>query len=154
MPTHSAPSRSARPKALFALPIAALLVVGLAACGDDSDVDTGSGDSTTVTTGSDGAYGSDETTTTGEDGGDEAEGAEVEAEDFSLTSVTVAPGAEVTFENYGENPHTMTADDGAFDSGRVEPGESTKVTAPSEPGEYAFHCEIHPQMTATLTVEG
>jgi plastocyanin len=154
MPTRSEPSRSARARALATVSIAALLVVGLAACGDDSDVDTASGDATTVTTGADDGYGSDQTTTTGEAGDDEAAGTEVEAEDFSLTSVTVAPGAEVTFENYGENPHTMTADDGAFDSGRVEPGESVKVTAPDEPGAYPFHCEIHDSMTATLTVEG
>ena len=133
---------------------AVLLVLGLAACGDDDDVTTESGDGTTITTAAppDDGYGSDETTTTGASG-DES-GPEVEAEDFSLTDATAAPGAEVTFENYGEKPHTMTADDGSFDSGRVEPGASTTITAPDEPGEYAFHCEIHSDMTATLTVEG
>lgn len=75
------------------------------------------------------------------------------AKDFSLTSITVAPGAEVTFENEGQAKHTMTADDGAFDAGEVAPGSSAKVTAPSDPGEYGFHCEIHPSMTGTLTVK-
>ncbi len=54
----------------------------------------------------------------------------MEAIDFELTSVTVAPNAEVTFKNKGEKPHTMTADDGAFDSGRVEPGAKSTVAAP------------------------
>jgi plastocyanin len=124
-----------------------LLVVGLAACGDDDAVNAGSGDGTTVTTAD---AGSDTTLA----GGQDEEGPTVEAKDFSLTSISVAPGTEVTFENYGEKPHTMTADDGAFDAGRVEPGAKTTITAPSEPGDYPFHCEIHPAMTGTLTVEG
>ena len=51
--------------------------------------------------------------------------------------------------------HTATADGGEFDLGPVEPGETSPPgTAPDEPGDYPFHCEIHPNMTATLTVEG
>jgi plastocyanin len=132
--------------------VAVLLLVGLTACGDDDDpVSTGSGDGTTTTAaGTDDPYGSSDTTLAS----GQEEGPTVEAKDFSLTSLSVAPGTEVTFENYGEKPHTMTADDGAFDAGRVEPGEKTTITAPSEPGDYPFHCEIHPSMTATLTVEG
>jgi plastocyanin len=133
---------------------AVVLVLGLAACGDDDDVITGSeDDGTTITAAAppadDDPYGSGGTTT----GGDEATSDTVEAVDFSLTSLTVGSGSEVTFENRGENPHTMTADDGSFDSGQVGPGESASVAAPEEPGDYAFHCEIHPAMTATLTVE-
>ena len=79
----------------------------------------------------------------------------VTAKDFSLTSATVAPGATVRFVNEGEAPHTATADeDDAFDSGEVEGGSEGSFTAPDEAGTYDFHCEIHPAMTATLTVEG
>lgn len=151
MPARTEHSRLLRSRALAAAAVAALLAVGLAACGDDDpDVSAGSGDGTTVTTtdaGSDDPYGS------GDPGG-EAAGDTVEAVDFELTSITVAPSAEVTFKNKGEKPHTMTADDGAFDSESVEPGASTTVAAPAEPGDYPFHCEIHPDMKATLTVEG
>ena len=132
--------------------VAVVLVLGLAACGDDDDVTTESDDGTTITTaaspGEDDLYPGGTAT-----GGDEATSDTVEAVDFSLTSLTVGSGSEVTFENRGENPHTMTADDGSFDSGQVGPGESASVAAPEEPGDYAFHCEIHPAMTATLTVE-
>lgn len=159
MSPRTAPARPIRSRAWAAGAVIALLF-GLAACGDDDDddVNAGSGDATTVTTaasGSDDPYGPG--TTAGDTGGDtggETAADTVEAIDFELTSITVAPGAEVTFENKGEAPHTMTADEGAFDSGRVEPGASTTVAAPAEPGDYPFHCEIHPAMTGTLTVEG
>jgi plastocyanin len=35
----------------------------------------------------------------------------------------------------------------------VEANEEGKLTAPTEPGEYAFHCKYHPSMHGTLTVK-
>lgn len=154
MPARTEHPRPIRIRRVTAAAAAAALVLGLAACGDDDDDDVtaSGGDSTTVTTappdtGSDDLYPSG--------GGDgEAAAGTVEAVDFEFTSTSVAAGSEVTFKNAGEAPHTMTADDGAFDSGTVDGGASATVTAPAEPGDYPFHCEIHPNMTATLTVEG
>ena len=142
-------SRLLRRRSVVGLAIATLLAVGLAACGDDDggDVSADSGGATTTTAGGGGEYG-------GSPGGDAAEGSTVRAKDFSLTSVTVASGAKVTFENEGKATHTMTADDGCFDSGQVAGGSTASVTAPAEPGAYAFHCEIHSGMTGVLTVEG
>jgi plastocyanin len=149
-----APSMTSRPRpsrALAAVAVGVLLLLGLAACGDDDDgVSAGASDTTTTA-----ASGGD----AGDDGyggttGGASDESYIEAKDFSLTSITVAPGAEVEVENEGDSPHTATADDGAFDSDRVEPGSSGSFTAPAEPGDYPFHCEIHPAMTATLTVEG
>ncbi len=154
MATTSAPSRPLRRLALTGC---ALLLVAAAACGDDEDDPVSAGDGTTVTT----AAPSEATSTTasspdygGAGGGGASTGATIEAADFTFTSATVAAGAEVTVDNADSAPHTVTADDGAFDSGRVEGGSSATLTAPSEPGEFTFHCEIHPDMTGTLTVEG
>lgn len=132
---------------------AAVLAVGVAACGDDDDDDVSAsgGDATTTTPAPD--TGSDDLYPSGDPGGETTAGT-VEAVDFEFTPTSVAPGSEVTFKNSGEAPHTMTADDGAFDSGRVDGGATATVTAPAEPGDYPFHCEIHPDMKATLTVEG
>ena len=145
MTTSNALSRHLRSRGLAAAAAGVLLVLGLAACGDDSgdDVATGAGDGTT-------------TVAPADDGGNSDGGEEVyiEAKDFSLTSVTVQPGVEVEVENEGEQQHTVTSDDGAFDSGHVAPGSKGSITAPTEPGEYPFHCEIHASMTGTLTVEG
>jgi plastocyanin len=134
----------------LALAAAALLALGLAACGDDDDDAADTGDEPTTT------EAEDTGTTAADDTGDEATGdATVVAQDFSFTVPdSVAVGATVTFDNQDSAPHTMTADDDAFDSGNVTGGSQGEVTAPSEAGDYAFHCEIHPNMTATLTVEG
>ena len=58
-------------------------------------------------------------------------------------------------KNEGEQPHTATADEGEFDLGQVEPGET------SEPGHRSRRARQlrvplrdPPDMTATLTVEG
>ena len=131
-----------QPRHRTALALASLLLLGsiAAACGSDDD------------------SGSDDTTTTAAaDGGSEGSGEEegtIVAEDFSLTDLTVAPGAEIYLQNDGEATHTATADDGSFNLGEVAAGETSDPgTAPTTPGDYAFHCEIHPNMTATLTVE-
>ena len=147
-------SRGAR---LGAITLTVLLPAALVACGDD-DEDTDVSSQTTETT--EAASGSDSGTTDpygggGDTGGDAAMGeGSITAKDFQFSEApTVAAGSEVTFVNEDTAPHTLTADDDAFDSGNVAAGEKGSITAPGEPGEYAFHCEIHPSMTGTLTVE-
>jgi plastocyanin len=133
----------------------AVLVLAMAACGDDStDVGAGSGDATTTTASDDGGGGGGDYGSGGSGGGDSADETYITAKDFSLTSLTVAPGADVKVENEGENPHTVTADDGAFDTDTIGPGSSGSFPAPMDPGDYTFHCSIHPSMTGTLTVQG
>jgi plastocyanin len=157
----SLPTRS-RFRSTAALAAALLLALGLAACSDDSGGDVTAGSSgTTATTAA-----SDQSTTTvapasgdgyspgGGGGGASAAGTTIVAKDFSLTSISAAPGAEIEVENEGAKPHTVTADDASFDTDRVEPGAQATFTAPSQPGQYTYHCEIHPAMTGTLTVEG
>ena len=47
---------------------------------------------------------------------------------------------------------TVTADDGSFNIS-IGPGKTATFTAPSAAGDYKFHCNIHSQMTGTLTVQ-
>jgi plastocyanin len=72
---------------------------------------------------------------------------------FDPANATVAPGTTVTWVNNDQVPHTATANDGAFDSGTLQPGQSYSF-AFDKPGTYAYHCNIHPYMTATVTVSG
>ena len=53
--------------------------------------------------------------------------------------------------NEGNTPHTVTADDGSFDSGTLQPGESYSHTFQSA-GMVPYHCSIHPFMTGSVTV--
>ena len=70
---------------------------------------------------------------------------------FQPASIEVPAGSTVTWTNTGAAPHTVTADDGAFDSGQLKPGATFSQTF-TTPGTYTYHCEIHPQMTGTVVV--
>ena len=70
---------------------------------------------------------------------------------FGTPELSVAAGTTVTFTNNDTATHTATADDGAFDTGEIAPGASATVTL-DEPGTYAYHCDFHPNMVATITV--
>ena len=61
-------------------------------------------------------------------------------------------GGTIEVTNSSSAPHTFTADDGSFDVA-YDAGETTTVDVPAEPGAYAFHCEVHPSMQATVTAE-
>ena len=70
--------------------------------------------------------------------------AEVSAIDnaFDPSIVRIEPGQSVEWEMDGRSPHTVTADDGSFDSDKLEPGE-TYVRTFDEPGVYSYHCKFH-----------
>jgi len=70
---------------------------------------------------------------------------------FSPKTLTVARGTEVLFDNKDVAPHTVTADDGGRDSGVIDPGKAYRLTV-NEP--LAYHCTIHPSMTAKIELEG
>jgi len=70
---------------------------------------------------------------------------------FSPASLTVRVGTRVTFTNRDQATHTFTANGGLFNSGLVASGKSYAFTFMST-GTFAYHCQIHASMTATLTV--
>ncbi|WP_406114125.1 cupredoxin domain-containing protein [Kitasatospora purpeofusca] len=75
---------------------------------------------------------------------------------FDPATLTVAPGTTITVTNQDSAGHTLTAiapNAGAFDTGLLEQGKSATITAPTTPGSYPFHCDIHPTMTGTLVVQ-
>lgn len=71
---------------------------------------------------------------------------------FAPESLTVAAGATVMVDNQDGANHTITADDGSFDTGNIAGNARGMFTAPTKPGTYPYKCAIHPFMTGTLIV--
>jgi plastocyanin len=72
---------------------------------------------------------------------------------FSPSTVTIAAGGSVTFRNDDDRAHTVTANDGAFDSGAISEGGSWKRTFKGA-GTFSYLCAIHPEMTGKVVVKG
>lgn len=78
--------------------------------------------------------------------------ADIEIIDFAFPAdVVVDAGDTVRWQNADPVSHTVTATEGAFDSGRIEPGTTFEQQL-SEPGVFAYSCLFHPAMTGTITV--
>jgi plastocyanin len=81
---------------------------------------------------------------------------------FDPAELEVQAGSTLVVANIGGKPHTLTADDGSFDTGTITPGAEggrfagTSATLTlSKPGRFPFHCEVHPAaMKGVLTVTG
>lgn len=61
---------------------------------------------------------------------------------FAGTAHFVPGGTAITVDNEGQLPHTLTAVDGSFDTGSVQPGTSAEVIV-DEPGVYRVFCSLH-----------
>lgn len=77
----------------------------------------------------------------------------IEIESSSFTSVVVPAGSVVEVRNLDGIDHTVTADDGAFDTGVIRGGGAATFVASTEPGVYPFICALHPAMSGSLVVE-
>jgi len=77
----------------------------------------------------------------------------VRIQDFSFTppALNITVGTQVTWLNGGPSNHTVTANDGSFDSGTIQRNGTFAFTF-SKAGTFAYHCSIHPTMTGTVTV--
>ena len=67
--------------------------------------------------------------------------------------MTIAAGGSVTFRNDDDRAHTVTANDGAFNSCTIPEGASWKRTF-KEAGTFSYLCAIHPEMTGKVVVKG
>ncbi len=70
---------------------------------------------------------------------------------YDPSALTVAVGSSLTWVNTGELPHTVTARDGAFDSGFLMSGD-TWTRRFDAVGTFEYFCTLHPEMVATVEV--
>ncbi len=68
---------------------------------------------------------------------------------FSPTPLHVKAGTALIVANDDGTAHTLTADDGRFDTGDLDGGKQTKITI-DKPGKYSYHCDIHNYMTGVI----
>src|SRR6188474_922200 len=82
--------------------------------------------------------------------------------DFDPDTLTVKKGDKITVTNKDTLPHTVTSGTGPtdpnsakqFDTSIIEPGATADIeTTNITPGDYPFHCTVHPYMTGKLVVQ-
>jgi plastocyanin len=154
------------------LALGLLLVLALAltaACGgDDSSSDDSNGGDTAAAeptespsgdSGDAGGYdigygGTSGDTTASPTAGESAGNAvTIQGRAFQPARLTVPVGTTVTWTNQDSEPHTATSEDGStFDSGSMSNGQTFEHTFTTA-GEYAYVCEFHSDMTATIVVQ-
>ncbi len=71
---------------------------------------------------------------------------------FDEKTITIKAGDTVVWTNYDSAPHTVTATDESFDSGKMSKGSVWSTTFET-PGTYEYYCAYHPNMKATVVVE-
>ena len=71
---------------------------------------------------------------------------------FKAPTITVTAGTDVVWKNLDDDPHTVTAVDGSFDSKGLARGD-TFAHRFSKPGKYSYYCKVHPMMRGTIIVK-
>ncbi|MBK5265941.1 MAG: cupredoxin domain-containing protein [Acidimicrobiia bacterium] len=72
---------------------------------------------------------------------------------FMPATLEITSGSTVTWTNAQGSLHTVTADDGQFASDNITTDGTFSFTFET-PGTFPYHCAIHPNMTASITVKG
>lgn len=75
----------------------------------------------------------------------------IEGSSFNPASITVKAGTEVIWKNKDSSPHTVTADDGSFDSGSLNQGEEFRRKL-VKTGTLSYSCDIHAYMSGKIVV--
>jgi len=78
--------------------------------------------------------------------------AEMRGMAFTPQRLEITAGTTVAWTNKDQLVHTVTADDGSWDSGEIAP-DATWRRRFDTPGTYSFHCTPHPFMTGVVVVK-
>lgn len=70
---------------------------------------------------------------------------------FRPSRLEIAAGTTIVWINNGQVVHTVSPEDGGFESGSIEPGARRSLTFPRA-GTFPFHCTPHPFMRGVIVV--
>jgi plastocyanin len=70
---------------------------------------------------------------------------------FEPANLSINAGDTVVFVNEDNAPHTATADNSSFDTGRLSRGASASLTFQNA-GTFSYFCAVHPNMKGSITV--
>ncbi len=132
--------------------LASIVALGLTAC--SSSTKTAAPSTTAVTspattaTASTGATGSATTAPSSPAAGTKT--VNIKGFKFAPNPASGKVGDTITVTNDDNTNHTMTADDGSFDTGVFSSGSKT-ITL-TKAGTFVFHCKIHNFMTGSFQV--
>ena len=136
------------------LTVLVLLVSGAliaAGCGGGSnDSGSGGGSASPATTA---APSPTPTTAAPDDNGGGASATQAKIENFAFDpkQITAKVGESVSWKNDDGTTHTVTADDGSFDSGNLASDKTFSQTF-DKAGTFKYHCALHASMTGTVVV--
>jgi len=71
---------------------------------------------------------------------------------FEPADMSVKVGTTVKWTNDGKKPHTVTSDKGDWGSGELAEGQTFTATF-TKAGTFEYHCKLHPDMKAKITVK-
>jgi plastocyanin len=135
------------------LTVLVLLVSGAliaAGCGGGSnDSGSGGGSASPATT----AAPSPTTAAPDDNGGGAAGATQAKIENFAFDpkQLTAKVGESVSWKNDDGTTHTVTADDGSFDSGNLASDKTFSQTF-DQAGTFKYHCALHASMIGTVVV--
>jgi len=72
--------------------------------------------------------------------------------DFSPSNHSLSVGEKVTYINKNTAPHTATAKDENFDTGRLTKDMSSTVTI-TKAGDTNYCCKVYPSMKGKITAK-
>jgi len=70
---------------------------------------------------------------------------------YSPNPATVKVGQKVAWKNADSTAHTATG--AGFDTGAINPGQTSQAITFSTAGSFDYHCSFHPSMVGTLMVQ-
>ncbi|MBV4356864.1 cupredoxin domain-containing protein [Pinibacter aurantiacus] len=71
---------------------------------------------------------------------------------YDPSTITVKAGTTITWINNDNMDHTVTANDGSFDSGTIKQGGKYTHTF-STAGTFSYHCTFHANMKGSVVVQ-